>query len=120
MYQSTATTVEAASLEDYLRAIRLRKWLVLALALLGLIGALLFATSRTPTYTATSTVLLRASPYGARVADQDELPNLETEREIMLSDRTSDAVTQALGIQATGDQLRKNLDVEFRPNSTVL
>ncbi len=120
MYQSNASMAEAASLEDYLRAIRLRKWLVLALALLGLIGAFLFTTSRTPTYTAESTVLLRPSPFGARVAGQDELPNLETEREVMLSDRTSDAVVSALGIQATGDQLRKNLDVEFRPQSYVL
>ncbi len=120
MYQSNIPVAEAASLEDYLRAIQLRKWLVLALALLGLIGAFLFATSRADTYTATSTVQLRPSPVGARVAGQDELPNLETEREVMFSDRVSDAVIQTLGIQATGDQLRKNLDVEFRPQSFVL
>ncbi len=120
MYQPNAPMAEAATLEDYLRAIQLRKWLVLALALLGLIGAYLFATSRTATYTADATVLLRNSPFGARVEGQDAAPNLETEREVMLSDRTSDAVIQALGIQATGGQLRRNLEVEFRPDSDVL
>ena len=76
---------EAARLEDYLQAIRLRKWLVLALTLLGLLGAFLFATSRQPTYTAETTVLLRGSPSESRIPGQDAAPNLEREREILAS-----------------------------------
>jgi capsular exopolysaccharide synthesis family protein len=120
MYQSSAPPAEAATLEDYLRAIRLRKWLVLALALLGLIGAFLFATSRTPTYTATATVLLRPTPVAAPNPGQDERPNLEREREVMLSDGVADDVIQSLGIQASPEAIRTNLDVEFRPLSDVL
>ena len=71
MYQSNQHIPEAARLEDYLQAIRLRKWLVLALALLGLLGAFLFATSRQPTYTAETTVLLRGSPSESRIPGQD-------------------------------------------------
>jgi len=120
MYQTNAPVAEAATLEDYLRAIQLRKWLVLALALLGLVGAALFSITRTDTYTAMSTVLLRPTPVGAAVAGQEERPNLEREREVLLSDEIAANVITSLGVQATPDAIRKNLEVDFRPESDVL
>ena len=120
MYQSTAPVAESATLEDYLRAIRLRKWLVLALTLLALIAAFMFATSRTDTYTANATVLLRTTPVDSPVPGQDARPNLETEREVLLSDRIAASVIDSLGVEATAEQIRKNLEVEFRPDSNVL
>ena len=59
MYQTTTSGPEAARLEDYLRALQRYKWVVVALMLLGVAGAFLFASSRTPTYTATSTLVMR-------------------------------------------------------------
>ncbi len=120
MYQSNQYIPEAARLEDYLQAIRLRKWLVLALTLLGLLGAFLFATSRQPTYTAETTVLLRGSPSESRIPGQDAAPNLEREREILLSNEVAERVLGALSIDASPEDLRTNLEVEFRPDSDVL
>lgn len=120
MYQTNAPVAEAATLEDYLRAIQRRKWLVLALTTLGLVGAMLFAVSRTDTFTALSTVLLRPTPVGAAVPGQEERPNLEREREVLLSDEIAASVIASLGIQASPNEIRRNLDVDFRPQSDVL
>ena len=120
MYQTNPPVAEAATLEDYLRAIQLRKWLVLALATLGLVGALLFAITRTDTYTATSTVLLRPTPVGAPDPNRDDPPNLEREREVLVSDEIARNVITSLGIQADPEGIRENLEVDFRPLSDVL
>lgn len=120
MYQGGAMPPETARLEDYLQAIRLRKWLVLALTLLGAIGAFLFATSRQPTYTAETTVLVRPSPAEARIQGQPDPVNLEREEEILYSNEVEAGVIEALGVSAEPGALRENLDVIFQPDSNVL
>lgn len=120
MYQGGGMPPETARLEDYLRAIRLRKWLVLALTLLGAIGAFLFATSRQPTYTAETTVLVRPSPAVARNPGQPDAVNLEREEEILYSNEIESNVIEALGVTAEPGALTKNLDVTFQPDSEVL
>lgn len=121
MYQTNAPVAETATLEDYLRAIQLRKWLVLALAALGLLGALLFSITRPDTFTSTSTVLLRPTPVGAAVPGTEDRPNLEREREVLLSDEIAENVISNLGLQqVTPDDVRENLEVDFRPLSDVL
>lgn len=120
MYQSNQHIPEAARLEDYLQAIRLRKWVVLALTLLGALGAFLLATSRQTTYTATATVLLRNSPSESRIPGQDAAPNLEREREILVSNQVAESVLNALSIDASPQAIGRNLDVDFRPDSDVL
>jgi capsular exopolysaccharide synthesis family protein len=121
MYQSANTAApEAARLEDYLRAVQRHKWVVLALTLLGLAMAFLFAASQTPTYSATATVQLLPTPVGS---PNDNLvpPNLETEREVLSSNETAQAVMTELGLESTTpDALLRNLDVEFRPDSDVM
>ncbi len=119
MYQSASTAPEAARLEDYLRAVQRHKWVVIALTLLGIALAFLFASAQTPTYTATSVVVLRPTPVDsldARLVN----PNLEKEREIMASNVTANAVIASLGLATTPEALLKNLDVEFRPQSDVM
>ncbi len=119
MYQSATTAPEAARLEDYLRAVSRHKWVVIALTLLGAALALLFASSRTPTYTATSVIVLRPTPVGsidARLVN----PNLETEREILESNATATAVIADLSLDTTPEALLANIDTQFRPDSDVM
>ncbi len=120
MYQPNTAATETARLEDYISAVRLRKWLVASTVLLGLIGALLYVGQRTPVYTADTTVLLRPSPENSNDPNREADPNLEREREIVTSDVTAEAVIARLGAQTTPAALLKNLEVSFRPDSDVL
>ncbi|MGI9602586.1 MAG: Wzz/FepE/Etk N-terminal domain-containing protein, partial [Acidimicrobiales bacterium] len=56
MYEATTGGKETPGLEDYLNAIRNRKWLVLACTLVGLGLSLLYLESRTATYSAEAKV----------------------------------------------------------------
>ncbi|MCP3988528.1 MAG: polysaccharide biosynthesis tyrosine autokinase [Actinomycetia bacterium] len=120
MYQSASTAPEAARLEDYLRAMQRHKWVVIALTLLGLAAAFLFASSRTATYTATATVVLRPTPIGYNDPNRLVKPNLEKEREIVASNEIADLVIIEMGLDTNPEALLKNLEVEFRPDSDVL
>lgn len=120
MYQSASTAPDAARLEDYLRAVQRHKWVVVALTLLGVAAAFLFASTRTPTYTAIAVVEVRPTPVGsvdARLVN----PNLELEREILASNKTAISVITELGLTTTTPEaLLQNLDVSFRPQSNVM
>lgn len=118
MYQSAVTAPEAARLEDYLRAMQRHKWVVVAITILGLAAAFLFESSRTPTYTATSTIILRPTPVGS-VDARLVTPNLEQERELLASNQVAAQVIEEMGLQTTPGALLSNLDVDFRPDSNV-
>ncbi|MEL7155985.1 MAG: polysaccharide biosynthesis tyrosine autokinase [Actinomycetota bacterium] len=120
MYQSATTAPEAARLEDYLRAIQRHKWVVLALTLLGLAAALLFTSTRTPTYTATANVLLRPSPVGSIDGTRLVAPNLEKERLILASNATAEQVIAEMQLTSSPGELLTNLEVDFRPDSEAL
>lgn len=118
MYQPNVTSADSARLEDYLRAIRLRKWVVIGLAIAGLLAMLALASSRTATYTATSSVVLGPTPVGsidARLVN----PNLEKERELLLSNRTAEDAAVILDEEEPLGLLA-SLNVAFRPDSDVI
>ncbi len=119
MFTSENTHGDSARLEDYIRAIKLRKWVVISLALLGLGAALLFTRTKTNFYTATATVVLSPTPVGS-VNTNLVSPNLEKEREIILSNRTATDVVDQLGLDDEPRALLRNVKVAFRPDSDVL
>ncbi len=132
MYQANNQTSEAARLEDYIQAVSHRKWLVLALAILGLLGAFLLATSRTETYTATATVIVNPTPVGGNNGNLVAV-NLERERQILESTITAEQAIVALeqvatsqelrtrlGLPTTADIILKDLEVSFQPQSDAL
>ena len=84
MYEATSQANETPGLEDYLKAIQARKWLVLAFTIAGLILATLLATSRTASYDADAVVVLRPTPFGSNTPGRIQ-PNLETERQELRS-----------------------------------
>ncbi|MGI9613084.1 MAG: polysaccharide biosynthesis tyrosine autokinase [Acidimicrobiales bacterium] len=120
MFQNSAAPPEAARLEDYLRGVRRHKWVVIALALLGLALAFLFQSAQTPVYKAESAVALSPTPIGSTDGSRLVSPNLERERAILTSNATATAVIEDLGLATTPEALLANLEVEFRPDSEVL
>ena len=133
MYQTNnSTSTEAARLEDYIQAVSHRKWLVLALALLGLLGAFVFATGRSASYTATATVIVNPTPVGGDAGRMRPV-NLDRERQVLESTETAALAIEALEQVATSEELRtllglpttpeeilEDLDVSFQPQSDAL
>ncbi len=119
MYEATSQANETPGLEDYLKAIQARKWLVIAFTIAGLILATLLATSRTETYDADAVVVLRPTPYGSNTASKIQ-PNLETERQELRSIKIADAVRSELGLSVDSRDLLKELRVQFEPQGQAL
>jgi capsular exopolysaccharide synthesis family protein len=81
--------------------------------------AFLFAASQTPTYTATAKIRLAPTPINS-VNENLVPPNLETEREVVASNATAEAVMGELGVEVEAGALLRNLNVDFRPDSDVM
>ncbi len=133
MYQNPNNNqAEAARLEDYIQAVRNRKWLVLALTLLGLLAAFILASSRTNSYTAESTIIVNPTPVGGE-NNRLRAVNLDRERQIVESTETADAAIALLtaranspadeailGLPIDAEELLEDLDVSFLPDSDTL
>lgn len=120
MYQPAANSNDSARLEDYIRAIRLHKFVVVALAILCAALAFFLASSRTVTYTASSSVLLGPTPVGSLDANRLVTPNLEKEREIILSNQAATNAATLIGFDEAPGDLLIDLAVAFRPDSDVI
>lgn len=119
MYEKDGQGRETPGLEDYLAAVRQRKWLILICAALALFAAILFSTTRTATYTANARVLVNptavASTDGRLVR-----PVLEREREVIDSNAVADRVAEQLQLGQSGRFLLQDLDVVFVDDSDSL
>jgi capsular exopolysaccharide synthesis family protein len=120
MYQNpNANQNEAARLEDYIQAVGNRKWLVLALTVLGLLGAFLFASSRTSTYTAEATVIVNPTPAGGEGGRNTQV-NQDRERQIVESTATAEAAIDLLEQRAASASDREILGLPADPNERLL
>lgn len=122
MYEATSQANETPGLEDYLKAIQARKWLVLAFTIAGLILATLLATSRTETYDAEAVVVLRPTPFGSSGSNNRTMvqPNLETEKAEMQSIRIAEAVRTEEALSIDARDLLEELTVQFQPQGQSL
>lgn len=120
MYQAAANPNDSARLEDYIRAVRLHKLVVVGLALACAALAFYVASSRAATYTAASSILLSPSPVGSTADNRLVTPNLEKEREILLSNRSAVNAAALIGFDGDPGVLLSDLDVAFRPDTDVL
>ena len=64
----------ALQIGDYLATLRLRRWLVLAIAAVFTIGGVLYSLTLKPSYVATSEVLLSAETDPTGVGDARDQP----------------------------------------------
>ncbi len=119
MYHPDGGVPDTARLEDYLRAIRLRKWVVIGLTIAGLLAATAYSGSRIERYEAVSKVALYPTPVGS-IENRLTSPNLEKEKEILASDEIAVQVKQKTQSDATPAGLLGGLSVKFVPKSDVL
>ena len=119
MYEMPSIAKETPSLEDYLRAIRNRKWLVLGVTIAGLLLASLAAQSRTDSFEANATVLVGNTPVGSPNGNL-VIPVTQNERAVLRSLPTANAVVDELGIDRDPRRLLRDLTVQFEERSTVL
>ena len=119
MYQPQREGAGAATLEDYIRAIRSRFWVLPLVALIALLLALIYLSGNTSLYTAQTRVQLGPTPVGSAVEGRLEVPNLELEREIMASNANAQRAADSLGV-IDAKSLLSDLDVKFTPDSDVL
>lgn len=111
---------EVPGLEAYLKAVLRRLWLV-GLCLAAVLGlGLLYLSTRSLDYTASSRVLVGPTPYGATRQDQLVEPNLEREREVLTSLEVAELVQKRFGLEADGSELFGGLAVMFQPKTDTL
>ena len=107
---------DATGLDDYIKALWRRKHFVVALTVIGLIGAAMYAGSLTRDYTA------RAQVVVGRLPNENAFANvsLEAEQALMSSNAMVDAaIATAKSTISTAD-VQQNLNVSFVPDSGVL
>ena len=119
LYEIPQSSQEVPRLEDYLAAIR-ERWIVIAIvALLGLVAAILFSTTRTEMFEAESRVVI--NPTIANATNQNLVaPSLEREREVASS---IDVVVDALmagGITGNAPRIAEDLEVSFVNDSDTI
>ena len=119
MYQADHHGRETPSLEDYLKALQARKWLVIAFIIAGVVLATLFAQSLNQTYTAQAVLALNPTPVGSSTNNK-AIPNLETERATVESTSVAQQVVDQLQIDEDPSSLLQRLNVQFEPQGFVL
>lgn len=120
MYETIHGDQRAATLEDYLAALREKKLVVISLLLLGLLAGYLIGANRTDTFGATATVLVNPTPVGASRAGVLVEPNLDRETEIVASDPVAVRAVELLGSNEDPLPLRLDMETEFVPDSDVI
>lgn len=110
---------QLATIEDYLEALKRRKLLPVLCMLLALALAWAYLSLRTETYTATARVLVGPTPVGA-INNNLVAPNLVREAEVVVSDTVARSAVELLGLEADPLQLRRDLEVDFQPESDVM
>ncbi len=119
MYDSNLGGTETPGLEDYLRAVRNRKWLVLFLTLAGIGLSVLYVQSRTDSFDASARVRLAATPVGS-LDNRLREPTEEEESAVFASLATANVVKEDLNIEEGPNLVLRDLGVQFQPDSNVL
>ena len=119
MYEAGSQAKETPGLEDYLAAIRQRKWLIVVGALLGLAAAVLFTLSRTATYEAAAKVLVNPTNVGT-IDSRLAAPELEREREVVDSETVARLVANDINVTTSPLLLLRDLEVVFVDDSDTL
>lgn len=119
MFENEAKGRETPGIEDYLAAIRQRKWLIAASGLVFLILSILFTSTRTAVFTAEARVLVNPTAVGS-IDGRLVQPSLEREREVIDSNTVADRVASAVALDRTGRSLLLDVDVAFVDDSDTL
>jgi polysaccharide biosynthesis transport protein len=111
---------------DYLTALRKHWWIVAAVAVFAVVGALAFTLTAVKKYDATATVLLTDSqatsvlPQNSGSRSPDPERDLNTGIQLVTSNAVAHTVQQRLHLPMSVDRLRSEVSVEADGNSNVV
>lgn len=108
----------ALQIGDYLATLRLRRWLVLAIAAVFTIGGVLYSLTLKPAYVATSEVLLSAETDPTGVVTQEISP--DTEAQVATSPDVAVKAKALFDTDLSATELIKNLAITLPSDSFVL
>jgi capsular exopolysaccharide synthesis family protein len=117
MYETPQS--EAPGLEEYLRALRSRWWVVLAAIVVGFVATSLVAGARTPTYEAAAKVTLGPTPVGGSM-QQPAQPDPATEADKLKSTAIATAVAEKYEKGTDPNSLLSGLKVSYVSQRNVL
>lgn len=100
---------QPADLREYLAVLRGRKWTIIFVTILVLGAALAYSYRQTPTYQATSRILLKGVP--ADLSGAIAYPNVQTEAEVVRSQPVAALVVEDLDLDVSPDALINSLQV---------
>ncbi len=120
MYEQVGATSQTARLEDYLKAIRAHRLLIVLTVLVMLLVGSWFNGRRVPGYEAETAVALGPTPVGSTNPNSLLAPSVERESEILASSKTAVPVIAKLGLDETPAAVLQGIEVLFVPNSAVL
>ena len=102
---------QSLQLSDYIAVLRRRRWLVLGIALICSLAGVAYGFRQVPTYETKAVVLVRPTKVdlGRTSLRPDQLVNLFTEREVIVSEATAATVAEMTGIH--GRDFAKDLAI---------
>jgi capsular exopolysaccharide synthesis family protein len=120
-FSSTEPTPRGeGDLREYLRVVRVRKVEILLITAVVVATALVLSFRQTPIYEAQSRVLVNPTQTIATTVGVAQQPNLDTERQQILSRVVATRVQRALHTTQSGDQLLRHVAVDVVTDTTVL
>lgn len=112
------------TLQDYLRVLRRGWWVIVGLTVLGVLAAILFTVSKTPTYTATATVYVSVSgnetPTDLQTGQSFATQRALTYADIAETEAVLEAATSALGDGTDVRDLRGSVDATTREGTSLI
>ena len=120
MTAAAVTTEHVSDLREYVRVLRARRIQVVVITLLVAVAAMLFAYRQTPIYQGQAKVLVKPIIATSGSSSVSQAPNLDTERELILSQAVAQKVKSAVEVTASVDTLLKNVDVAVVSDTEVL
>ena len=106
-------------LAEYVSVLRRRKLQVGMVPLLAMVVAVVLALRRTPTFQSTAEVLVKPL-QGLSAGAAPQAPNLDTERQLVLSQAVAETVRSSLRLGASTQTLVRSLRVEVIGDTEVL
>jgi non-specific protein-tyrosine kinase len=118
---ATHVAEHPADLREYVRVLRARKLEIAAVAAVALTTALFFSFRSIPMYEAKAKVLVRpVQSVTSTSISLPQAPNLDTERELILSQAVAQLVVDDLQLQVPVDQLLGRVSVAVVSDTEVL
>jgi capsular exopolysaccharide synthesis family protein len=115
----TIETPHQTDLHEYLRVVRARRWEIGLLTLVVVLAVTFFTWRQTPIYEGQAKVLVNPvqNPTSSAVVVQ---PNLDTERQLALSQAVAESARRILGVTTSARTLVRGVSAEVVTNTTVL